>query len=159
MDAAVRKPDDLLNVPVPTSRSFSFLKDCYDIRWPAKSAARENSRVWLDMELLTALLRALADAISVDDAWYCERYPDVADGIRKGEFKSAKHHYVEFGYFEDRLPQYFEVDDQFYRGTYPDIAEQLDASELPSSQEHFELYGFKEGRLPWSEWRLIGRPR
>jgi hypothetical protein len=156
MDAAALKSNGRLNVPVPTSRSFSYLTDCYDIRWPANSDARENTRVWLDMELVTALLRALANGITVDDAWYCERYPDVEDGIRKGEFKSAKHHYVQFGYFEDRLPQYFEVDDEFYGSAYPDIAGQLDAGGLPSSQEHFELYGFREGRLPWSEWRLIG---
>ena len=156
MDATSSKLGGGLNVPVPTSRSFSFLKNCYDIRWPVNGDARKNTRILLDMELVTALLRALADGISVDDAWYRKRYPDVEDGIRKGEFKSAKHHYVEFGYFEDRVPQYFKVDDEFYRNTYPDIAEHIETGRLLSNQEHFELYGFKEGRLPWSEWRLIG---
>jgi hypothetical protein len=156
MDIATTRSESGLSVPVPSSRSFGFLRNCYGFMWPAAGKSAKNTKVPLDIELVTALLRALANEIWVDDAWYRRRYPDVEDGIRKGEFKSAKHHYVEFGYFEDRLPQYFQVDDKFYRSTYPDIAEHRETGRLESSQEHFELYGFKEGRLPSSEWRLVG---
>lgn len=87
---------------------------------------------------------------------YREKYPDVEEGIRDGQFGSGKHHYVEFGYFEDRFPRHIEVDDGFYQTEYRDVAEHLVAGRLASSQEHFEFYGFKEGRLPRRDWRLIG---
>jgi hypothetical protein len=156
MDIATTGSESELSVPVLTSRSFCFLRNRYGFTWPAVGKSTKNTRMSLDIELVTALLQTLADSIRVDDAWYRQRYPDVEDGIRKGEFKSAKHHYVEFGYFEDRLPQYFEVDDSFYRSTYPDIAQHIETGRLESSQQHFELYGFKEGRFPSSEWRLVG---
>lgn len=150
-DNAVRE----IGVPISSSRSFSFLRRQHDIASLADGNGAANARILLDKELLTALLRNLATRIPVDDVWYRARYPDVDDGIRRGEFKSAKHHYVEFGYFEDRLPQSIEVDDHFYRSTYRDVVDDLEAGRLASSQEHFEMWGFQEGRLPWSEWRLV----
>jgi hypothetical protein len=150
-DNAVRE----IGVPISSSRSFSFLRRQYDIAWSADGNGAANARILLDMEHLTTLLRNLATRIPVDDVWHRARYPDVEDGIHRGEFKSATHHYVGFGYFEDRLPQYIEVDDHFYRSTYPDVVDDLKAGRLASSQEHFEMWGFQEGRLPWSEWRLV----
>jgi hypothetical protein len=42
--------------------------------------------------------------IKVDEAWYLTRYPDVADGIRKGLLTSAQEHFNMDGYMEGRLP-------------------------------------------------------
>jgi hypothetical protein len=145
-----------LDLPLAATRSFSALRQDFDVPWPPQSTGARQNKQPPASELLTALLKVLADRVNVEDNWYRKRYPDVEDGIRNGQFRSPKHHYVEFGYFEDRLPRYFAVDDKFYRGTYHDIAEYLDSGRLASSQEHFELYGFREGRLPWRDWRLVG---
>jgi hypothetical protein len=42
--------------------------------------------------------------IRVDEAWYLRRYPDVAEGIRKGILTSAQEHFDMDGYKEGRLP-------------------------------------------------------
>ena len=144
------------DIAMVTSRSFSFLRTHYNIKWPSNGAQAGSREVVPGQELVTALLKALAERVPVDASWYCEKYPDVEEGIRNGQFGCAKHHYVEFGYFEDRFPRQIEVDDGFYQQEYPDISEHLASGRLASSQEHFEFYGFKEGRLPKSNWRLVG---
>jgi hypothetical protein len=147
---------DAADVLEPTCRSFFFLKQHYNITWPPGPDGAPPAEGFLDEKLVIDLLKILAETVPMDDAWYRERYVDVEDGIRKGQFKGAKHHYVEFGYFEDGPPQYVKMNHEYYRATYPDIAEHLDAGRLSSSQKHFETHGFNECRLPRSEWRLIG---
>jgi hypothetical protein len=39
----------------------------------------------------------------LDEAWYLERYPDVAERVRDGTFDSATDHYVSYGQAEGRL--------------------------------------------------------
>ena len=125
---------------------------------------RENAKViWplppgeipIQAGLFRDLLRlALEQNIQVDECYYLLTYPDVGEAVAKGLFTSSRHHYLEFGYFEDRLPFRVEVDDAFYfrptrhhgRG---------EAGTMPSAQVHFERHGYKEGRLPregWSCW-------
>lgn len=40
----------------------------------------------------------------VDERWYLEHYPDVAESVRKGVVGSAEQHFAEDGYREGRLP-------------------------------------------------------
>lgn len=40
----------------------------------------------------------------MDDKWYFQRYPDVAESVRKGILPSAQQHFDEDGYREGRLP-------------------------------------------------------
>jgi hypothetical protein len=68
--------------------------------------------------------------------------------MQRGEFKSAKHHFVENGYFEGRRPHKFEIDEEWYLVTYPDVADGIEAGHIASAQEHFISNGYAEGRLP-----------
>ncbi len=97
---------------------------------------------------LTTLIKSLLRGISVDEAWYRRTYPDVEQAIKDGTFRSAKHHFVEEGYFEGRRPGAVVVDEHWYMSTYQDVAEGIEAGDLASCQEHFEMHGEAEGRLP-----------
>jgi hypothetical protein len=43
-------------------------------------------------------------AIQVNDKWYLEAYPDIAEAIRAGVYKSAQSHFDQAGFREGRLP-------------------------------------------------------
>jgi hypothetical protein len=94
------------------------------------------------------LLKLMLRAVALDEDWYRRSYPDVAEAIKAGTYKSAKHHFVEEGYFEGRLPYEFSVDEHWYKSNYPDIADGIKAGVLGSPREHFFNHGYKEGRLP-----------
>jgi hypothetical protein len=89
------------------------------------------------------------------EPYYLRNYPDVAEALANGLFGDAHHHYVEFGYFEDRLPFGVEVDTAFYYREYPDIEAEVDAGTILTAQDHFEHHGYKEGRLPRANWSLL----
>ena len=40
----------------------------------------------------------------VDEAWYLETNPDVAEAVKSGRFKSAYDHFMKNGYREGRKP-------------------------------------------------------
>ena len=107
-----------------------------------------KGRIDMKYDDFTDLIKLMLRAVAVDEAWYCSRYPDVAKAIKAGTYKSAKHHFVEEGYFEDRLPYEFFVDEEWYMANYPDIAIGIKAGSLESPKEHFMSHGYKEGRLP-----------
>ena len=100
------------------------------------------------------LLASVLEHVSVDEAWYVRRYPDVAEAIKRGERVSAKQHYMEAGYFEDRLPRRIPVDVQWYFETYPDVKKGVKDGEFVNAQQHFDREGFREGRLPYAGWSL-----
>jgi len=54
-------------------------------------------------DLLQMLRRLIAD-VPVDEVWYLERYPDIAEAISQGIVRSAKAHFVNDGYFEGLVP-------------------------------------------------------
>jgi hypothetical protein len=129
--------------------SFGALKREHGLIWPLPSG-----QVSLSPRLFRDLLRCALGHIHFDEYFYLQLYPDVADALANGRFTDAHHHYVEFGYFEDRLPFRIEVDEAFYFRTYPDIAAEVSAGTMLSAQVHFELYGYSEGRLPREGWSL-----
>jgi hypothetical protein len=94
------------------------------------------------------LIRTLLSGIEVDEAWYLQRYPDIADAIKVGLTRSAKDHFLNNGYFEGRLPFPVVVDEAFYFAQYPEIAEAIRQGIVESAQKHFDEHGYKEGRLP-----------
>jgi hypothetical protein len=40
----------------------------------------------------------------VNERWYLQEYPDVAESVRKGVVASGEQHFAEDGYREGRLP-------------------------------------------------------
>src|ERR1700748_1329668 len=65
-------------------------------------------------ENLLQMLRRVIAGIKVDERWYLERYPDIADAVDKGLVQSARLHFVNDGFFEGRLPFPIHVDERYY---------------------------------------------
>jgi hypothetical protein len=101
---------------------------------------------WKDLRLIVS---NLLQSVEVDEEWYKQTYPGVAQAVASGAFKSAKEHFVEHGYFEGRLPKKITVDEAFYRAAYPGVAKAIEEGLVHSAQEHFEQHGMNEGRLPF----------
>ena len=104
--------------------------------------------VRIEYERLLDAIRALVRAAPVDEDWYLRTYPDVAEAISEGQFKSAKHHFVANGYLEGRRPFDVQIDEAWYLATYPDVARCVEHGEIGSAREHFARHGYDEGRLP-----------
>jgi len=132
---------------------FAVLRNIYKLNFDGDLSTQRMIPV--SNVLLAALLESLASRVRVDEEWYLAAYPDIAEAIADGKFDNARHHYLKFGYIENRLPRFIPVDEAFYRASNRDIAEKLRLGQLPSAQLHFEQFGFKEGRLPAKGWRLF----
>src|SRR5690348_7143677 len=81
---------------------------------------------------ILSIIKMLLLGIPIDEKWYLNKYPDVAEAVSAGTFKSGKHHFVEEGYFEGRQPGMVEVDQNWYLKKYPDIAEGIAKGEIKS---------------------------
>jgi hypothetical protein len=104
---------------------------------------------------LRRLLRPILMTVEMDEAWYLKLNDDVDREIKAGNVLSARDHYADAGYFEDRLPRPIVVDEAWYLKTYPDVAEAILTRKSESAQQHFDVNGFKEGRLPFAGWSLL----
>ena len=63
-------------------------------------------------------------------------------------------HYLQAGYFENRMPHAITVNEAWYLNAYPDVAEAIRKKVYKSGQAHFEQVGFREGRLPYANFTL-----
>lgn len=134
---------------LPRLLNFGSIKRQQKLVWPLPEGT-----VQLSVDLLKTLLRLALEQVTVDEQHYLQSNPDIVEAVSSGLFASARHHYIEFGFFEDRLPHMVEVDEDFYYKTNPDIATSVRAGVISSAQDHFEKYGYKEGRLPRENWSL-----
>jgi hypothetical protein len=107
-----------------------------------------NGSSGITEEQLTLIVRRLLRAVEVDENWYKQEYPDVAQAIDNQNVRSAKHHFTADGYFEGRLPFPHEIDEEWYVKTYTDVAERFDRGEIPSIEQHYAMHGYREGRFP-----------
>jgi hypothetical protein len=128
---------------MPYVAPFAFLKQRYKI-----TAVEDVDRVNLTYRDFMEILHSLLRGVAVDEAWYYREYPDVAEAVRRGIFKSAKHHFLENGYLEGRRPGPCVVDEDWYLVTYPDVSLAIEAQAVTSATEHFFNSGYDEGRLP-----------
>lgn len=122
---------------------FAFLKQRYKI-----TATAEIERVTVSYRDFQEILRSLLRGVDVDEKWYYRQYPDVEEAVKSGIFKSAKHHFLENGYFEGRQPAQCNVDEEWYLLTYPDVSDAIEAKQIATAAEHFHTSGYEEGRLP-----------
>ena len=113
------------------------------------TSLRGQTRVDMTYEDLQTMIRTLLSVIEVDEVFYLQRYPDVADGIRKGSVRSAQEHFVDHGYFEGRQPFRILVDEAWYLETHADIVATIGAGEYATGQDHFDGPGYSEGRVPF----------
>lgn len=139
-----------VSIPSAFVLPFSAAMRTNEISWPLRS-----DQVTVSSGFLIDLIKSAATMISVDEKWYTARYPDISAALEEGKFRSARHHYVEYGFFEDRIPRPIAVDANFYLIQYPDVAIGVRTGAIESAQWHFERYGFREGRLPYAGWRLM----
>lgn len=95
------------------------------------------------------MVRTVLSVIEVDEAWYLERYPDVAEAIKEGKVASARDHFMQDGYFEGRWPFAMNVDERWYLTQNPGVADYIRAGRLKTAQQHFDHDGYREGRLPY----------
>ncbi len=94
------------------------------------------------------LIKKFLMAVPIDEDWYRATYPDVADAIKAGAYRSARQHFVDHGYFEGRRPFDLEIDEAWYLKKYPDIQQGVTEGAIQSAKEHFIRNGYDEGRLP-----------
>jgi hypothetical protein len=121
-----------------------------------------NGSSGITEEQLTLIVRRLLRAVEVDENWYKQEYPDVAQAIDNQNVRSAKHHFTADGYFEGRLPFPHEIDEEWYVKTYTDVAERFDRGEIPSIEQHYAMHGYRGGTISWkwlsSTFRIFVRP-
>ena len=114
------------------------------------TTAGGEPRVEMSRDDFETIVRLLIQGVDVDEAWYCETYPDIGAAVRSGAVASAKAHFVSDGFFEGRRPYPMAIDEAWYLGQYPDVAEFLREGRLESAQGHFDEDGYREGRLPFA---------
>ncbi len=100
-------------------------------------------------ENMVQLLRRVIIGVEVDEAWYLDRYPDIADAISQGLVQSARLHFVNDGYFEGRMPFPIRVDERYYLAQNAGVSDFVRKGMLVTGQQHFEENGYAEGRLPF----------
>ena len=71
---------------------------------------------------------------------------DVREAVESGAVKNGAQHYIEHGFFEDRLPMSVMIDSEDYLTRYPDVAEGVEKGEVKDATTHWMLYGRHEGR-------------
>jgi hypothetical protein len=117
---------------------------------------RDPQYVAIPREVFRSLLAgAIKNKNLFDERFYLETYPDIATAVRAKKVKSGLDHYVETGYFENRLPRRFIVDERYYLQANPDVAEAIKKGRLKSAQDHFNHAGFTEGRVPYKDFSIF----
>jgi hypothetical protein len=111
-------------------------------------SSKGQLKVDLNYDELLGIIQQLLYAVTVDEKWYCETYPDVGEAIEAKTHKTASHHFVENGYAEGRRPFYMEVDEDWYLDQNPDVRDRINTGEFASAQDHFSKHGYDEGRRP-----------
>ena len=117
-------------------------------RLPELQSCRPGDRASVAYEDLLEAFRMLLLCVEVDEAWYCRTYPDVAEALQAGAYRSARQHFLAHGYFEGRRPRELPVDETWYRRNYPDVAARIDEGDWDSGTDHFNQHGYAEGRSP-----------
>ncbi len=126
---------------------MTYLMSFIALRRRLEEAGAGPDEGGLDGQVVEAI-RSLLRAVPVDETWYRQVYPDVEEAIGRGDYLSARHHFVEHGYFEGRRPADLPVDETWYVNHYPDVVGGIDNGDIESGQEHYNRHGYAEGRLP-----------
>lgn len=81
-----------------------------------------------------------------DEAWYLDKYKDVAEAVRKGGIASGFEHYASTGIYEGRIPYPLAIDEPDYLERHRDVARSLAKGPYTSAADHFYAVGFLENR-------------
>lgn len=124
---------------------FEILKSCVKV-----ATLKGELTVSCRYDAFVEMIRRLLVCIEVDEAWYLQRYPDVAEAVRAGTIPDARTHFVSDGYFEGRQPFPIHVDEAWYLRQNDGVADYVRRGLLESGQQHFDQNGYTEGRLPFA---------
>lgn len=138
--------------PAPGPRSVALKTFALMVREGTIRLSDGGAQATVSRAVLLALFRPMLLRVRFDADYYRRMNPDLAKAEATGVIRDLHEHYMEFGYFEDRLPCPVEVDASFYTREYPDVAASILDRTVKSPQWHFEAFGFKEGRLPRAGW-------
>jgi len=107
-----------------------------------------------------------------DEVTYLLLYPDIAEKVAAGDFRTGYDHWMKFGRDEGRLARFHEIsskresatlqprpgipadfDEDAYLFLNPDVAAAIEKGLFPSAYSHWNSFGRKEGRGggPWDE--------
>lgn len=117
-------------------------------------------------------LRAAPIPPEFDEVTYLLLYPDIAEKVAAGDFRTGYEHWMKFGRDEGRLARFHEIsgkresatlqprpgipadfDEDAYLFLNPDVAGAIEKGLFPSAYSHWTSFGRKEGRGggPWDE--------
>jgi hypothetical protein len=108
-------------------------------------------KVLVSLDLLRGLIGLAAGALSYEEQYYRDRYPDLKRAAETGEIADLKMHFISHGFFERRhacAQQAAPVDEEWYLSKYPDVAKGLAEGRVSSVTDHYLTTGRREGRLP-----------
>ncbi len=83
-----------------------------------------------------------------DEQFYCEKYPDIAQAIERGDLKCGLDHYRAFGRNEGRQ-RFRGFDTEWYYRAYPLVKQEVAAGLAKSSFDHYDRIGRFRGYLPF----------
>lgn len=117
---------------------------------------RDSNYVSIPKDLFRRLLAGAIRGKNIfDERFYLETYPDIAAAVRSKKVRNGLDHYVDTGYFENRLPQKLIVDERYYLQENADVADAIKKGRVKSAQDHFNHSGFTEGRVPYKDFSLF----
>lgn len=121
---------------------FAFIKKTLGL----SDGVMNGSTVTIPTEFFRFLMSSWLLRDEVDEAAYRKYNRDVDAEIKAGKLASAKEHYVQNGYYEDRAPRVYAIDADWYRRRYPDVAFAEKKAIVKDPQHHFNSTGRVEGR-------------
>ncbi|MGH7044457.1 MAG: hypothetical protein ACREFY_20325 [Acetobacteraceae bacterium] len=147
---------DLLPLADPRYRFFLFPINYAVPVAAAPAAHRAMAGTWrlLRPEMLAALRQGRprfrhdphAMRAAFDEAFYLERYPDVAAAVALGGYPSGRDHYVHEGFAERREP--FRLDRAWYAAAYPLAAVEVGQGDFADFHHHYVAVGAARGYRP-----------
>lgn len=112
----------------------------------AMSIKTTRGEVVYSQEAIDALFKIIARSIPVDANYYLTSHPDLAEASVRGELLSPVEHYVEHGFYEDRLPCRPYIEEAAYLARYPDVAQAIQQGAVASATDHWIEFGRFEER-------------
>lgn len=121
-------------------------KERLALLWQVMLAGKRRGETVAPSRAVMARLLGEAFGGIVDESWYLQRYPDVAQAISQGAIGSAREHFLLIGLYEGRVPYAIEIDDATYLRKHRDVADSVRSGVYADGREHFFASGFAEGR-------------
>jgi hypothetical protein len=72
--------------------------------WLERYRTQESAQFDLPYTYYLSMIRRFLEPVPVDESWYRATYAGIAGAIDRGIFRSAFHHFLAHGYFENRSP-------------------------------------------------------